>query len=151
MVWTETVQLGAYEVEVTLGPTVSRPVRLGVKHPSGTHDQNFFLLEILFRQLRVCYFVASSLTRGRVCKLLLLLVLASAVTLGLPSLKRGQVCLLSSFCQYQSIASQYVHKIFTLSVLHSSGMYIQYIQGLFQCRLGTAVTSSLHYNGSFVT
>jgi hypothetical protein len=30
-----------------------------------------FLLEILFEQLRVCYFVAPSLTRGRACNLLL--------------------------------------------------------------------------------
>jgi hypothetical protein len=30
----------------------------------------FSLLEIFFRQLRVCYFVAPSLTRGRVCNLL---------------------------------------------------------------------------------
>jgi hypothetical protein len=36
----------------------------------------------LDRQSRVCYFVAPSLTRGRVCNLLLLLILASAVTLG---------------------------------------------------------------------
>jgi hypothetical protein len=39
--------------------------------------------------------------------------------------------------------------------LHISGMYIQYIQGLLQSRLGTAnyalVTSSLHYNDSLVT
>jgi hypothetical protein len=42
-------------------------------------DQFVFLLEIFFRQLRVCYFVAPSLMRGRVCNLLLLLVLASAV------------------------------------------------------------------------
>jgi hypothetical protein len=53
------------EVEVNLRPTVSRPVCLGVRHPSGTRDQFFFLLEISFRQLRVCYFVAPSLTRGR--------------------------------------------------------------------------------------
>jgi hypothetical protein len=70
------------EVEVKLRPTVSRPVRLGVKHPSGTRDQIFFLLEIFFRLLRVCYFVEPSLTRGRVCNLLLLLVLASTVPLG---------------------------------------------------------------------
>jgi hypothetical protein len=30
----------------------------------------FFLLEIWFRQLRICYFVAPSLTRGQVCNLL---------------------------------------------------------------------------------
>jgi hypothetical protein len=50
-----------------LRPTVSRPVHLGVRNPSGIRDQFSFLLEIFFRQLRVCYFVASSLTRGRVC------------------------------------------------------------------------------------
>jgi hypothetical protein len=48
----------------------------------GPRDQFFFLLEIFFRQLRVCYFVAPSLTRGQVCNLLLLLVLTSAVPLG---------------------------------------------------------------------
>jgi hypothetical protein len=58
------------KVEVNLRPTVSRPVCLGVRRPSGTYDQFFFLLEISFRQLRVCYFVAPSLTRGRVCNLL---------------------------------------------------------------------------------
>jgi hypothetical protein len=66
-----------FEVEVTLRPTVSRPVSLGVRPPSGTSDQFFFHLEIFFRQLRVCYFVAPSLTRRRVCNLLLLLFLAS--------------------------------------------------------------------------
>jgi hypothetical protein len=58
------------EVEVNLRPTVSRPVCLGVRHPSGTFDQFLFLLEIPFRHLRVCYFVATFLTRGRVCNLL---------------------------------------------------------------------------------
>jgi hypothetical protein len=57
------------------------PVRLGVGHSSGTRDQFFFLLEVFFRQLRVCYFVAPSLTRGRVSNWLLLLVPASAVPL----------------------------------------------------------------------
>jgi hypothetical protein len=33
-------------------------------------DQFFFLLEIVFIHLRVCYFVASSLMRGLVCNLL---------------------------------------------------------------------------------
>jgi hypothetical protein len=57
------------DVEVNLRPTVSRPVCLGVRRPSGTRDQFFFLLEISFRQLRVYYFVAPSLTRRRVCNL----------------------------------------------------------------------------------
>jgi hypothetical protein len=71
------------EVEVNLWRTVSRPVCLGVRRPSGTRDQFFFLLEISFRQLQLCYFVAPSLTRGRVCNLLVqwLLGLARAVTL----------------------------------------------------------------------
>jgi hypothetical protein len=56
----------------------------GVRRPSGTCDQFFFLFEISFRQLRICYFVAPSLTRGRVSNLLvqLLLGLVRAVTLG---------------------------------------------------------------------
>jgi hypothetical protein len=58
------------EVKVNLRRTVSLPVCLGVRHPSGTRDQFFFLLEIFFRQLWVCYFVAPSLMRGRVCNLL---------------------------------------------------------------------------------
>jgi hypothetical protein len=53
-----------------------------VRHPSWTRDQFFFLFETFFRQLRVCNFVAPSLTWGRVCNLLLLLVLSSAVPLG---------------------------------------------------------------------
>jgi hypothetical protein len=50
------------EVEVNLRPTVSRPVCLGVGHRSGTRNQFLSLLEIFFRQLRVCYFVAPFLT-----------------------------------------------------------------------------------------
>jgi hypothetical protein len=79
-----------YEVEVNLRPTVSRPVCLGVRHPSGTSDQFFFLLEIFFRQLRVCYFVAPSLARGRVCNLLY-----RAVTLGSKSRRTHSHILLS--------------------------------------------------------
>jgi hypothetical protein len=63
------VQYPVTEVEVNLQPTVSRPVCLGVRRPFETRDQFFFLLEISFRQLRL-YFVAPSLTRGRVCNLL---------------------------------------------------------------------------------
>jgi hypothetical protein len=45
-------------------------------------DQFFFLLENFLRELRVCYFMEPYLTRGRICCLLLLLGLASAVPLG---------------------------------------------------------------------
>jgi hypothetical protein len=58
---------GCLEVEVKLWQSVSRPVRPGVRHTSGIHYQFFFLIEIFFRQLRVCYFVVPSLTRGRIC------------------------------------------------------------------------------------
>jgi hypothetical protein len=68
------------EVEVKLRPTVSRLVCLGVRHPSGTRDQFFFLLEIFFRQLRVCYFIAHSLTRGRFCNLLYIRVYINTYT-----------------------------------------------------------------------
>jgi hypothetical protein len=62
-----------------------------------TRDQFFFLLEIFFRQLRVYYFVAPSLTRGRVCNLLLLLDLASPIPLGSESRGTKDHILLSQF------------------------------------------------------
>jgi hypothetical protein len=52
-----------------LTTVIRPPVCLGVSRSSGTRDQFFLLLEISFRQLWVCYFVAPYLTRGRVCNL----------------------------------------------------------------------------------
>jgi hypothetical protein len=44
--------------------------RQSVRRLSGTRDQFFFVPEISFRLLQVYYFVAHSLTRGRVCNLM---------------------------------------------------------------------------------
>jgi hypothetical protein len=64
-------------LSLILQPTVSRPVYLGIKHPSGAYDQ-------ILLPSDSCGFVdmGQSRTRGRVCRLQLLLVLASAVTFG---------------------------------------------------------------------
>jgi hypothetical protein len=62
-------------IKVMLRSPVSRPVSLGLRHPSGAQDQIF----ITVRQLRVYGCGDPSLTRGRICRLQLLLVLARAV------------------------------------------------------------------------
>jgi hypothetical protein len=66
-----------WRLSLTLRPTVSHPVCLGIKHTSGAYDKIF----ITVIQLRVCRYGALSLTTGRVCRLQMLLVLASAAIL----------------------------------------------------------------------
>jgi hypothetical protein len=70
--------LSLIRLSLILRPAVSRPVCLGIEHPSGAYDQIF----ITVRQLRICWCEALSLTWGRICCLQLLLVLASAVLFG---------------------------------------------------------------------
>jgi hypothetical protein len=62
-------------------PTISRSVYFGRKHPSGAYYHTF----VTVRQLWICWCGALSLTRGRVCRLQLLLALANADILGFES------------------------------------------------------------------
>jgi hypothetical protein len=68
------------------------------KHPSGTYDESF----ITVRQLRVCWCGTLSLTRERVCRLQLLLALASAVIFGCESHGTRDHILLSQIGDFPS-------------------------------------------------
>jgi hypothetical protein len=85
-----------FKVEVTLRPTVSRSVLV-----SGTHlgpATNFsFSLKFSLDRYGFVIFVAPSLTRGRVCNLLLLLGLTSTVPLWCESRGTQDHILLSKF------------------------------------------------------
>jgi hypothetical protein len=83
-------------LSLMLRPTVSQPVYLGIKHPSGAYDQIF----ITVTQLRVCWYGALSLTRGRVCRLQLPLALTSALILGSESHRTRDHILLSQIWDF---------------------------------------------------
>jgi hypothetical protein len=86
-------------LSLILQPTVSRPV--WIKHPYGAYDQIF----ITVRQLLVSWSRALSLTRGRVCRLQLLLVLASAVIFGSDSRGTRDRILLSQIRDFPFFSS----------------------------------------------
>jgi hypothetical protein len=79
------------KVNVILRPTFIRPVCPGVRHPFGDHGQ----ILITAWKLRVWWCETSSLTRGQVCSLLLLLGCSRQVILGSESRRTHDHILLS--------------------------------------------------------
>jgi hypothetical protein len=115
------------KVKIMLRPTVNRPVCLGIKHPSGAYDQIF----VTVRHLRVCSCGALSLTRGRLCRLQLLLALTSAAILGSESRGTPTITVSDSrlscslFESLSLILRPTVSRPVSLGIKHPCGAYDQ--------------------------
>jgi hypothetical protein len=82
----------------------SASLSYSVKHPSGAYDQIF----ITVRQLRVCWYGALSLTKEKVCRIQLLLVLASEVILWSESIGTRDHILLSQIRDSPPFGPRYI-------------------------------------------
>jgi hypothetical protein len=118
--------LQANSVSNLMNP-VSRPVYLGVKHSSGPQNEIF----ITVRQLRVWWCGAPSLMMGRVCRLQLLLGLASAVTLGSESRGTHDRILLSQIRDSPNLEGQVPVPVFIFPRNKVAHLYPQALGSLF--------------------
>jgi hypothetical protein len=115
-------------LSLMLWPTVSRSVCLEIKYPTGVYDQIF----ITVRQLRVYWSGPLSLTRGQICRLQLLLALASAVILGSESCGTHDHILLSQ-----------IWDVHFRHLLQPAGLWWRFLNWPPHGRLSSSLTGSL--------